>query len=69
MLDENDPLVKEALANRVMRNEHETAIKKLDGDLGVLVRKLFDQGESGPQIAKAIGLSTPRVHQIKNGTR
>lgn len=58
--------------NRAKRDKCAADMKALDAELagpGGLVDLAMSAGATGPQIAKLIGLSKPRVYQIRQGTR
>ncbi len=58
--------IEEARTKRLQANNDARA---LDEQMAELIRAAFQQGYSGPAIAKAAGLSKPRVYQIRNGRR
>lgn len=42
---------------------------RLDAALAELVRAAFDEGCTGPEIAKVARTSAPRIYQIRDGRR
>ena len=63
--------IQEELAdNRRERRELAARIAELDAALEAgLVKRAFDEGMTGPQIATVLGVSKPRVYQIRDGRR
>lgn len=45
------------------------AFDDADAELRRLIRKGFDQGIAGEQLADAAGLSVPRIYQIRDRRR
>jgi hypothetical protein len=56
-------------ANRSASRKLVEQIRQRDDELAELIRAAFDAGHTGPQIAAAAGLSTPRTYQIRDGRR
>jgi hypothetical protein len=56
-------------ANRARYRKLAEQTDTLDTELAKLVRTAFEAGHTGPEIAAASGLSTPRTYQIRDGRR
>ena len=65
---EEDPLTLIKRAAR-QRERQQDKLRDADDELRRLIREAFAKGLAGEQIAKAAGLSTPRVYQIRDGRR
>jgi DNA-binding transcriptional MerR regulator len=52
-----------------LRERRRRAYDDADAELRDRIREGFDQGYSGEKIAKAAGVSVPRVYQIRDGRR
>lgn len=46
---------------------HEASLAKIDAERRRIVQRGFDEGYSGRQLADLLGLSIPRVYQIRDG--
>ncbi|MCW2649924.1 MAG: hypothetical protein JWR32_900 [Mycobacterium sp.] len=55
--------------NRARRRQVAAEASFLDEQLRKLVRAAFEDGHTGPQIARMAQLSKPRVYQIRDGRR
>lgn len=51
------------------RDRRRLAFDEADTELRRLIREGFENGIPGEQLAKASGLSVPRVYQIRDGRR
>jgi hypothetical protein len=51
------------------RERQQDKLQIANDELRRLIREGFEQGISGEQLAKAAGLSVPRVYQIRDGRR
>jgi hypothetical protein len=63
-----DPLTA-ITANRQRWRTHTEETRRIDVELAELIRAAFEAGHTGPEIAAAAGLSTPRTYQIRDGRR
>lgn len=63
-----DPLTA-ITANRQRWRTHTEETRRIDDELAELIRAAFEAGHTGPEIAAAAGLSTPRTYQIRDGRR
>lgn len=54
---------------RESRAEAVQAIESIDSEIREAVTEAFAQKLSAPEIAAALGLSIPRVYQIRKGVR
>lgn len=52
-----------------LRERQQDKLRDADDELRRLIREGFEQGISGERLAKAAGLSVPRVYQIRDGRR
>ena len=66
MEEEHLTLIKRAARQR---ERQQGKLRDADDELRRLIREGFEKGLSGEQIAKAAGLSAPRVYQIRDGRR
>ncbi|MHA3021289.1 hypothetical protein ACXPWS_13650 [Mycobacterium sp. BMJ-28] len=66
MEEEHLALIKRAARRR---ERQQGKLREADDELRSLIREGFAKGLSGDQLAKAAGLSVPRVYQIRDGRR
>jgi hypothetical protein len=52
-----------------LRERRRGAFDEADAELRRLIREGFESGIPGEQLAKAAGLSVPRIYQIRDGRR
>jgi hypothetical protein len=52
-----------------LRERRRDAYDDADAELRRLIREGFEQGIAGERLAKAAGVSVPRVYQIRDGRR
>lgn len=55
--------------NRATREHLAEQQRQADEELRQLVKTAFEQGATAPELAKATGLSAPRMYQIRDGRR